>query len=150
EGQILLNNGFEGRNFTVQDGYAVGLTTQDATIKTITNDVMSFGQLGTASNGWLAYLPLPAGEMEREVCERRLKIHEGDLTTAVHNPTQSIVSKTQTEKGAQLDQIVADARIKYLAGQLDEDGLKAEIQRWYAEGGKQIAAEMNEQYAKIK
>lgn len=150
EGQILLNNGFEGRNFTVQDGYAVGKPLTDPEVKKLTNDVTSFAQLGTATNGYLAYISLPAGKPEREQYEKRVKFHKADEATAVHNPAQAIVSKTQAAKGAQLDQIIADARIKYLAGQIDEAGLKAEIQRWYAQGGQQIVTEMNEQYAKFK
>jgi putative aldouronate transport system substrate-binding protein len=150
EGQILLNNGFEGKNFKVQDGYGLGLNATDPAIKTITSDVMSFAQLGTATNGYLAYVSLPAGQAERAQYEKRVKFHKADEATAVHNPAQAIISKTQVAKGAQLDQIIADARIKYLAGQIDEAGLKAEIQRWYSQGGQDIVKEMNEQYAKFK
>ena len=150
EGQILLNNGIEGNNFTVQDGYAVSTSTEDAAIVTITNDVTSFAQLGTGSNGYLAYQSLPGGTIEREMYEKRLAIHASDLESAVSDPTQAVVSETQTEKGATLDQIIADARIKYLAGQIDEEGLKDEIARWYSEGGEQIVEEMNEGYAKLK
>jgi putative aldouronate transport system substrate-binding protein len=150
EGQILLNNGFEGKNFKVQDGYALGQNATDPAVKTITADVMAFAQFGTASNGYLAYISLPAGKAEREQYEKRVKFHKEDEATAVHNPAQAIISKTQVAKGAQLDQIIADARIKYLAGQIDEAGLKAEIQRWYSQGGQDIVNEMNEQYAKVK
>lgn len=150
QGQILLNNGFEGKNFTVQDGYALGKDATVPAIKTINNDVMSFAQLGTASNGYMAYVSLPAGKVERDQYEWRLKFHKADEASAVHNPAQAIVSKTQVAKGAQLDQIIADARIKYFAGQIDEAGLKAEIQRWYSQGGQDIVNEMNEQYAKFK
>ncbi|HEX6685609.1 MAG TPA: extracellular solute-binding protein [Candidatus Limnocylindrales bacterium] len=150
EGQILLNNGFEGKNFTVQDGYALGKDATVPAIKTITNDVMSFAQLGTASNGYVAYVSLPAGQFERQQYEQRVKFHKADEASAIHNPAQAIVSKTQVAKGAQLDQIIADARIKFLAGQINEAVLKAEIQRWYTQGGQDIVNEMNEQYAKIK
>ena len=145
-----MNNGFEGSTFTVQDGYAVTPAAPDAATKTVINDVTSFAQLGTASNGYFAYQLLPAGQPERTLFEKRLKIHAADLKSAVYDPTLSLVSKTQTEKGSQLDQIIVDARIKYLAGQFDDAGLKAQIQRWYSEGGTQIVAEMNEQYKKIK
>jgi putative aldouronate transport system substrate-binding protein len=79
-----------------------------------------------------------------------VRFHKADEASAVHNPAQAIVSKTQVAKGAQLDQIIADARVKYLAGQIDEAGLKAEIQRWYSQSGQDIVNEMNEQYAKFK
>jgi putative aldouronate transport system substrate-binding protein len=146
--QVLLNNGIEGRNFTVKDGFAE--TSPDAAMKVLNNDVMSFAQIGTATNGYLALQVLPAGVPEREMWDHRVKFQNDDLKTAVYNPAQALVSKTYVAKGAQLDQIIADGRIKYLAGQLTEDALKAEIKRWYAEGGQQIVDEMNELYAKIK
>jgi putative aldouronate transport system substrate-binding protein len=150
EGQILLNNGFENRNFTVQDGFAVTPASEDPPIKLINNDVVAFAQFGTSSNGNRFYQPLPAGAPERQLYDQRVAFHKKDLATAVYNPAQPLISKTYVEKGAQLDQLIADARIKYLAGQLDEEGLKAEIRRWYREGGQQIVDEMSELYAKIK
>lgn len=148
EGQILLNNGIEGKTFTVKDGYS--LTIEDDAAKVLKNDVTAFAQIGSGCNGDLAYRNLPAGEAEKALDLQRIEFHKQDLQTAVHNPAQALISKTYVEKGARLDQIIADARIKYLAGQLDENGLKAEIQRWYAEGGQQIVEEMTELYSKSK
>jgi len=51
-------------------------------------------------------------------------------------------------KGAQLDQIIGDARLKYFAGQFTQDQYTAEIKRWHTEGGDQVIKEMNELYAK--
>jgi putative aldouronate transport system substrate-binding protein len=149
EGQILLNNGIEGRNFKVTDGFAQPVEGDEAA-QVMRNDVTSFAQLGTSQNGNLFYQVVPAGQPERELFDLRQQVHRRDLETAVHNPALALVSKTYVEKGAQLDQIVADARIKFLAGQLTEDGLKAEIRRWYREGGQQIVDEMNELQSKIK
>jgi putative aldouronate transport system substrate-binding protein len=147
-GQILLNNGIEGRNFTLKGGFAAAST--DPAMKAMSNDVVSFAQLGTATNGYHAYDALPAGEPERQLNDQRNRFQAADLKTAVYNPAQALVSKTYVSKGAQLDQIIADARIKYLAGQLTEDAVRAEIRRWYAQGGQQIVDEMNELYKKIK
>ncbi|QSB15820.1 extracellular solute-binding protein [Natronosporangium hydrolyticum] len=149
EAQILLNNGIEGRNFEVQDGFAVPIEGGDSDVEVLRNDVTSFAQLGTQSNGWLAYDVLPEGGPERELWDHRQEVHESDLATAVHNPAQPLVSETYVTRGAQLDLIIADARIQYLAGQIDEDGLAAEIERWYAEGGQQVVDEMNELYAQL-
>ena len=148
EGQILLNNGIEGRNFTVRDGFA--LTDSSPAMKAFNNDVMSFQQFGTSSNGYLAYQPLPAGTPERAMYDNRVRFQNEDLRSAVYNPALALVSKTYVAKGALLDQIIGDARIKYLAGQLTEEQLKGEIQRWYREGGQQVVDEMNELHAKTK
>jgi putative aldouronate transport system substrate-binding protein len=149
QGQNLLNNGIEGRNFTVQDGWMVPKNPNDPKMKVIANDVTAFAQLGTQSNGFLAYQARPAGAPERAMTDLRTQLAARDLKTAVYDPALPLVSQTYTQKGAQLDQIVADARIKYLAGQLDESGLKSEIKRWYAEGGQQVIDEMDKLYPKI-
>ncbi|NEE02862.1 extracellular solute-binding protein [Phytoactinopolyspora halotolerans] len=149
EGQVLLNNGIEGKNFEVTDDFAIPIEdTPDAEV--ITNDSKAFAQLGTATNGELFYQILPEDEPERELWDHRWAIHERDMETAVHNPALALISETYTQRGAQLDQIIADARIKYLAGQIDEDELQAEIDRWYAEGGQQVVDEMNELYADLE
>jgi len=82
------------------------------------------------------------------VYERRLKTQEGDMTSAVQNPANALVSDTYMSKGAQLDQIIGDARLKYFAGQFTQDQYTAEIKRWHTEGGDQVIKEMNELYAK--
>ncbi|WP_206074383.1 extracellular solute-binding protein [Antribacter gilvus] len=147
EGQILLNNGIEGRNFEVVDGFARGLDEEDPEIELLNADIRAFAQLGTNTNGYQAYTALPAGDPELELWNHRQEIHTRDSETVVANPTLPLVSPTQVERGATLDQIVADARIKYYAGQLDEAGFRAEVQRWFDEGGDEIVTEMNELYA---
>ena len=67
----------------------------------------------------------------------------GDLKSAVYNPAAAFVSPTYVAKGAQLDNIVADARIKYLAGQIDEQGLKDAIKLWKSSGGDKVQEEIN-------
>ena len=62
------------------------------------------------------------------------------------NPGAAYMSETYLQNGAILDQIVVDARLKYLAGQIDEAGLTAELERWTASGGQQVIDEMNELY----
>lgn len=150
EGQVLLNNGFEGRNFTVEGKYALGKDPTNPEIKTIINDVAAFAQFSTSTNGKLLYDSLPPGAPEKAMFEHRLEVHKRDLETAVNNPAQALVAKSYVEKGAQLDQIIADARIKYYAGQFTEQQLQDEVKRWYREGGQQIVTEMNELQAKIK
>ncbi|MFI5913238.1 extracellular solute-binding protein [Dactylosporangium sp. NPDC051541] len=146
EGQILLNNGLEGRNFTLSGGGAKPVTSTDPAIVTLKNDLQSFGQIGSLGNDF--YQPVPAGAPEQEIVDKRAVFHAKDLETAVYNPAAPFVSATYTSQGAQLDLIVGDAQVKYFAGQLDEAGLKKETQRWHSEGGDKVASEMNELYAK--
>ena len=61
------------------------------------------------------------------------------------------MSETYQAFGTQLDQIISDAAVQYIAGLIDEAGLRAAWADWAAQGGDQITAEFNEAYhASIK
>src|SRR5699024_6736227 len=83
---------------------------------------------------------------ETALDEKRLAFHETDMETAVFNPGAAYMSESYLQNGAILDQIVVDARLKYLAGQIDEAGLTAELERWTASRGQHVIDEMNELY----
>lgn len=150
-GQILISNGIEGRNFKLENDFAVPINQDDPQVKIIENDLdFGFIQLGTrATVGMGVYDALPDSEAERENLRLRKELTELDLKTAVHDPTLAIVSPTYVSKGATLDPIVTDARIKFLAGAITEEQLKAEIKRWYDSGGTQVAAEINDLRTKL-
>ena len=48
--------------------------------------------------------------------------------------------------GVDLDTIWKDAVNKYIMGEIDVDGYNAEIERWYSEGGADVASEYAECY----
>ncbi|MET0414958.1 MAG: extracellular solute-binding protein [Actinoplanes sp.] len=151
EGTVLLTNGIEGRNFRLDGDYAVPVNDQDAAVKVLNNDVeKAFIQLGTrASVGLTAHRLKPADEPSRQMYDLRATLMTEDLKTAVHNPALPVVSDTYIQQGKTLDLIIPDARIKYLSGDISEDRLRAEVQRWYAGGGTKIAEEVNDLVAKL-
>lgn len=65
----------------------------------------------------------------------------------VPNPAEPFISTVYTQKGQQLDDIINDARIKYIVGQIDEAGLQAAFETWKKSGGDDLVKEMNELYA---
>ena len=144
EGQRLLNNGIEGVNYEVDGDQSVPIESDEASL--VQSDVSAFAQIGTQSNGYVGYSAQPEGEAEAALDEKRVAFHESDLESAVFNPGAAYMSKTYLQSGAILDQIIVDARLKYLAGQLDEAGLTAELERWTSSGGQQVVDEMNELY----
>lgn len=150
EVSILLNNGVEGVNFTVVDGGAATITPETPEGKKVSEDVKSFAQLGTSVKGNEFYTPKQPSDYEQKVYEDRLKLMAENLKSAVYNPAAPYVSATYVAKGAQLDNIIADARIKYLAGQIDQAGLKDAIKLWDASGGAQIKEETNKLWAENK
>ncbi|WP_237108434.1 extracellular solute-binding protein [Nonomuraea sp. MG754425] len=154
EGQILLQNGIEGRNFEVENGDTAALINEDdPAVKTVQDNVddafVQFGTKGTVDIGGIAYQRVPSGQPYRDILDLQKKLVEEDLKTAVHNLALPVISATQIEKGAQIDKIVSDARVKFLSGAIDEEGLKAEIKRWHDSGGDQVIKEINEGLAKL-
>ena len=151
EGSILVTNGIEGRNFKVDGKYAVPIAQDDPKVKAIQNDVdKAFIQLGTrASVGMGAYQLRPNDAPSRAMLEKFDVLMNEDLKTAVFNPVLGVIAPTSISKGQSLQNIIPDARIKYLSGAITEDQLKAEIKRWYDSGGTAIAQETNDLAAKV-
>jgi putative aldouronate transport system substrate-binding protein len=146
EGSILITNGIEGRNFKLDGNYAVPIGLDDPQVKIVQNDVSNaFIQLGTRYSVNGGYYPLkPAEEAKLKLIEQRKPMEDEDLKTAVHNPALSVIAPTAIAQGPTLDKIIPDARVKYLSGAITEDGLKAEIKRWYDGGGTKITQEIND------
>ncbi|MHC6231975.1 extracellular solute-binding protein [Arthrobacter sp. MMS24-T111] len=143
EAQVLFKNGIEGVNFKLEDGKAVQIQPETPEGKAVATDIKSYAQLGTSVTGNEFYLPKEATDYEQQVVDKRIRVMAEDLKSAVYNPAAPYVSATYVAKGAQLDNIVADARIKYLAGQIDEQGLKDAIKLWGTSGGNKVKEEIN-------
>ena len=141
---ILLNNGIEGVNFTVEDGKAASIKPETEESKAVSTDIKSYAQLGMNVGGNTFYPVKQPTEYEQQVFDKRTGVMAEDLKSAVYNPAAPYVSATYVSKGAQLDNIVADARIKYLAGQIDEQGLKDAITLWNTSGGDKVKEEINQ------
>ncbi|MET4061932.1 putative aldouronate transport system substrate-binding protein [Arthrobacter sp. UYP6] len=145
EAAILINNGIEDVNFTLDGDLTVPKTELGAEGAEVAQAVKSYSQLGTNVDGIKYYLPKQATAYEQEMFDKRLQLQESDLEFADQNPASAFVSETQVAKGAQLDNIVTDARIQFLAGQIDEQALRDAVERWKTSGGNDIIAEINEQ-----
>jgi putative aldouronate transport system substrate-binding protein len=65
---------------------------------------------------------------------------------AVFDPSIPLISDTYIEEGNQLNNIRKDAVVRYIVGELDLNGYKAEYQRWLDAGGAKVAAEYTAAY----
>jgi len=151
EGSALLSNGIEGRNYKLENGFAVLINQDDPKVKLVQNDVdKAFIQLGTrASIGVGQYPSKYPDEVSQQLFDLRDKLMQEDLKTAVFNPALPVIAPTAVEKGQTLDLIIPDARIKYLSGTITEEQLRAEVKRWYDSGGTQVAQEVNDLVSKV-
>ncbi|WP_051620777.1 extracellular solute-binding protein [Paenibacillus sp. UNC451MF] len=75
---------------------------------------------------------------------------EDNAKMAINDPTTSLFSQTQAEKGAELQTIITDATYQFILGKRDERGFATEVERWRKSGGDRIIDELNSEYAEIK
>lgn len=147
DGVTLLNTGIKDVNYKVEDNMTVQITPETPKLKAINTAVKSYAQL---SMGQSKYQTKPATDFETTQMKKRRELMKSDEKSAVFNPAASIVTDTYTTKGVQLDQIISDARLKFVAGQIDEKGWKDAISQWKTAGGSQLIKETNKSYAKMK
>lgn len=72
-----------------------------------------------------------------------------NATIAVSNPASPFISNTEIEKGKEISKIIADATVKFIMGQINEQGWEREVDKWLQSGGSKIIEEMNAEYAKL-
>ncbi|WP_309120291.1 extracellular solute-binding protein [Paenibacillus sp.] len=87
----------------------------------------------------------PPGDSELNVMlKSRMEEH---AAVGVADPSNGLISPTETEKSEQLKTILADAKIQFVLGQIDEGGLDAAVEEWKKAGGAKVAEELAELYA---
>jgi len=86
--------------------------------------------------------------IDTPVAEKATRITQENTKYAVPNPALTLSSPTYSERGGELDQLMTDAMIKFVMGNIDEAGYQAEIQKWRSMGGDKIIQEYEAEYAK--
>jgi putative aldouronate transport system substrate-binding protein len=86
----------------------------------------------------------PPGDSEMNVMlKSRMEEH---AAVGVADPANGLISPTETEKSEQLKTILADAKIQYVLGKIDDAGLDAAVEQWKKAGGAKVAEEFAELY----
>lgn len=135
----LLSSGIEGRDYKVEDGVFIELPDSKA--------AEQWGQLGYIFPQAALYSACSrAGATGTERGKKMIEYLEVSNQNVLSDPTIAFNSATRTEMGGQLDQIILDARIKYIIGELDEAGFDAEMERWLSSGGSSVMEEFQAQY----
>ncbi|AFH63321.2 extracellular solute-binding protein [Paenibacillus caseinilyticus] len=138
--QTLLYSGIEGRHYTKEKDYI--LPTADKTLADA--ELTGLGQL-------LTYIPedrtLKSKQAMSPLSQKTEKLQEEAEQYIVVNPAEPLISKVYSLKGPQLDNIINDARIKFIVGQSSEADLKAAFELWRKSGGDDYVNEMNTLYA---
>ncbi|WP_214630269.1 extracellular solute-binding protein [Paenibacillus agaridevorans] len=137
----LLQYGIEGKHWKNTDGNA---TVIDEDLFRLEGKPYRDRLLAINPGG--KSIPKDMSDLERKT----LDITVDNLNYAVGNPAVSLSSETYSQKGAELNIIMLDAQVKYIMGNIDEEGWKKEIANWEKAGGLKIIEEYTEQYNLIK
>ncbi|MCS7462923.1 extracellular solute-binding protein [Paenibacillus doosanensis] len=138
--QNLMNWGIEGKHYKIENGKAVRIDE-----KVYTDEVYNTLFQMMVFDGSKA---LP-GQVDPSVEKYNRLIQENEKF-AVPNPALPLLSKTYMEKGKQLDQVITDARTKFIMGELDENGFAQALTNWQKLGGDQVMEEYKGEYEKTQ
>ncbi|RIX49255.1 extracellular solute-binding protein [Paenibacillus nanensis] len=137
EMQLLLGYGVEGTHYDMVDGYIVPKENLEPAVLQQYNGL----------NQMLPFIGPVAPTLEQTPINNMIaEVQAANEKIVVANPAQPLVSEVYAQKGQQLDNIIADARIQYIVGQIDDAGLDAAIKLWRETGGDDYIEEINKLY----
>ncbi|SNX53398.1 extracellular solute-binding protein [Thermoanaerobacterium sp. RBIITD] len=142
--QDLLGYGIEGRHYNLKEGGIDPITNLPASVEREYHDL----------NQLLTFIP-PENATPRygtPIYKKQTETIQKNADIAVSNPAAPFISQSATyaQVGTQLDNIINDARIKFISGQIDEKGFQSAIELWRKTGGDKVIKEVNELYKKYK
>lgn len=143
EVSILLNRGIEGTHYEVKGDKYVAIVSGDETKDKVNQQsLLAYSQIATNLPNHNLHPDSKGTKLEatREVVKA-----EG-LKISVFNETSSLISDVYAKKGAQLQNIMGDARIQYIAGQIDKAGYEDAIKLWLSTGGQEYLDELTALY----
>jgi putative aldouronate transport system substrate-binding protein len=137
QGQNLASSGIEGKHYTKVEG---GIEPSKDKIK-LETEVEGLNQM-------LMYLPEDKSLKVRPTVVRKKsnEVQKENEAIVVPNPAEPFVSNVYSQKGPQLDNIISDARTKFIVGLIDEAGFKAAVELWRKSGGNDYMKEINDLY----
>jgi len=104
----------------------------------------SMGDLGQI----LPQPPFVEKDDDNAVTKEVFAAFKARVKDSIMDPSTSLTSTTFTEVGKELDQIIMDANVKYILGELNKDGYQKAIATWRARGGDKVLAEYGALYEK--
>ncbi len=141
----LFSYGIEGTDYTKNED---GTVTQNEKGIVSLGDNDGFNQIMMNVNQDEVLKQKPKNELAAEV----IAVQEENKKYLVPNPGKPLLrtSDTYNSVGAQLDQMIADARIQFIVGELDEAGWNQTLESWRQQGGDRVIEEVNVSYEKSK
>lgn len=136
--QDLLYHGIEDRHYIVKNG-EVTRQMAEGVSETERNDLSML----------LTFIPrdLTTPVAMDALRKKILLLQTENEKNLVSNPAESFTSEVYSTKGNFLDDLISDARMKYITGEIDDSAFENTLDIWLESGGSQYIQEINAQYA---
>jgi putative aldouronate transport system substrate-binding protein len=136
---LIMRRGLEGKHYTIQDGKLVYTVEQLQKFREI--DFPDADQIFPFN------VTKPIPEMATDPLQQSITedvdAYSGLL---IPNQAQLYLSETLVKNGTSLTNILRDARMKYILGQLDLAGWKMAVEQWRSAGGAKAMEELTAAY----
>ena len=129
EEYLLINYGVEGTDYTLD-----GRGNPQPTANALANTTVPWKYIAAPSP--VLYLP-----GQDEIIRKTHETYSALIPIGVDNPTATLFSPTNAQKGGTIRQTVTDAAGDYIAGRKSLDDVKSAIAGWRSAGGDKIRAE---------
>jgi putative aldouronate transport system substrate-binding protein len=136
---LTLRRGIKDKHYTVQNGFLVAT---DAQIKAFRETDFPDASLITPF-GVTRIIPERLSDSLTQATFDSMASYNGKRFLSI---SDTYISDTAVKLGNSLTNIIADARVKYVLGQIDLAAYQAEVARWRAAGGDQVKAEYTKAY----
>ncbi|MCU6796299.1 extracellular solute-binding protein [Paenibacillus sp. WQ 127069] len=137
--QNLFEWGVEGKHYKIENGKPVRTDG-----KAYESDINAVNQI-RLDDGGLA----DAGE-DAPIVKKYKQMFKDNAAIAIANRAEPYQSATLAEKGSEITKIIQDARVKFIMGNIDENGWNQAVEQWRKSGGDQVIEEYSAQYNKQK
>lgn len=147
----LIEYGWEGITFDLDENGNVRDFTQDELTATLGysnklhyND--GFNQVIAFFTAEQNARPVERATATAAINVQENKLYADNIQYVMVNYGSGLISKTASDKGADLTQIITDAQLQYIKGEITEDGLNEALARWKTAGGDDMTKEMTDLY----
>ncbi len=139
----LIDYGYEGVTWKKDgDGHISQYTSEQLKKKDLTGDFRNgFNQLASYYTAPENNRSITLPQTKTQILEQ--KLYEEDIKYIVPNYGIGYTSMTYIVKGRDLDDLIAEAQLDFIVGEIDEAELKTKIKQWKEIGGDEITKEMN-------
>lgn len=144
----LIEYGWENESYYVdENGYAVDYDAETKAANGIeSGHATGFQYILTYFTAEENARPVIRTPKTTPIYQLEYKLYEEDIPYCVRNYGAGYVSETYSLHGAELSDIIKEAQLKYIMGEIDETALDAAVKQWWTAGGERVTEEMNDLY----